>query len=55
MNPIELYEALPSHQLVYIMKDCKQLLAHPNCPHKEKVRTTLLALKDIMIRRQQNV
>lgn len=52
MSPIELYEALPSHQLVYIMKDCKELLAHPNCPQRDKVKSTLVALRNIMIKRQ---
>lgn len=51
-NVIQLYKKLPSHQLVYIIKDCKELLAHPKCPKRERVEATLKALRDIMIERQ---
>jgi len=52
-SAIEIYKQLPSHQLVYIIKDCKELLAAKNCPKKEKVQYTLKALRNIMIERQK--
>ena len=48
---IELYGAMPSHQLVYLIKDCKELLA-AGCPREADVRYTLKALRNIMIERQ---
>jgi len=51
-NVIQLYKKLPSHQLVYIIKGCKELLAHPQCPKRDSVKTTLKALRNIMIERQ---
>ena len=55
IDPIEIYRELPSRCLVPIMKDCKELIAHPKCPQrvKAKARTTLTALRDIMIERQR--
>ena len=52
---IQIYENLPSHKLVYIIKDCKELLAHPHCPKREQVKATLKALRNIMIKRQKSV